>query len=158
MWKGYPSHDFVVYSTFTMTKREMDRYKKLLLKKKEEVALAMKHIEKDALSQSPRDASGDLSGYSMHIADIATDSYDREFSLGLATNAQRILYEIDEALKRVEEKRFGSCLVCSKPINRKRLTAIPYASLCIACQSKEETKRRGVGGGGGSSGGLASEL
>ena len=129
-----------------MTKKELDKYKKLLLKKKEEVLAAMKHIEKEALSQSQRDASGDLSGYTLHMADIATDSYDREFSLGLATNAQRILYEIDEALKRVQEKRFGNCLTCEKPILRRRLTAIPYASLCIECQGKEETKRRGTTG------------
>ena len=137
-----------------MSKKELDRYEKLLLKKKEEVLQAMKHIEKDTLSQSQRDASGDLSGYSLHMADIATDNYDREFSLGLATNAQRILYEIDEALKRVQEKRFGHCLSCEKPILRKRLTAIPYASLCIACQAKEETKRRGTSG----SSGLSSEI
>lgn len=104
----------------------------------------MRHIEEDAL-QSPRDAAGDLSGYSLHIADSATDSYDREFSLGLATNAQKILYEIDEALKRVQEKSFGDCLSCSKPINKRRLTAIPYARLCIACQAKEETGRRETG-------------
>ena len=127
-----------------MTKVELERYKKLLLKKKEEILKAVKHIQEDTLSRSQRDASGDLSGYTLHMADIATDSYDREFSLGLATNAQSILYEIDEALKRVLEKRFGDCLTCGKPINRRRLTAIPYASLCIACQSKEETKRRGV--------------
>ncbi len=125
-----------------MTKRDLTKYKKLLVKKKEDVLQAMKHIEKDTLSQSQRDAAGDLSGYTFHMADTATDSYDREFSLGLATNAQKILYEIEEALKRVEEKNFGSCLNCGKSINRKRLAAIPYASLCIACQADEETKRR----------------
>ena len=125
-----------------MTKLELDRYKKLLLKKKEEILQAVKHIEQDTLSQSQREASGDLSGYTLHMADIATDSYDREFSLGLASNAQQILYEIDEALKRVKEKSFGDCTLCDKPIPRKRLRAIPYAGLCIACQSKEETKRR----------------
>lgn len=128
-----------------MIKRELDRYKKLLLKKKEDVLRAMKHIEQDTLSQSQRDAAGDLSGYTLHMADIATDSYDREFSLGLATNAQQILYEIEEALKRIQEKNFGDCLSCAKPISRRRLTAIPYASLCIECQGREETKRRGVG-------------
>ena len=127
-----------------MLKKDLDKYKKLLQKKKEEVIKAMKQIEQDNL-QSPRDAAGDLSGYSLHIADSATDSYDREFSLGLATNAQKILYEIDEALKRVDEKTFGDCLTCTKPVNRRRLTAIPYARLCIECQSKEETKRRGMG-------------
>lgn len=127
-----------------MTKKELDQYKKLLLKKKEEILKAVKHIEEDALSKSQRDASGDLSGYALHMADIATDNYDREFSLGLATNAQQILYEIDEALKRVQEKSFGDCLSCSKPVSRRRLKAIPYASMCIECQSKEETKRRGA--------------
>ena len=125
-----------------MTKLEMEKYKKLLLKKKEEVHQAMKHIEQDTLSRSQREAAGDLSGYTLHMADIATDSYDREFSLGLATNAQRILYEIDEALKRVKEKRFGNCSSCNKPIHRRRLQAIPYADLCIECQATEETKRR----------------
>ncbi len=127
-----------------MLKKDLDKYKKLLLQKKEEVMKAMKQIEQDNL-KSPREAAGDLSGYSLHIADSATDSYDREFSLGLATNAQKILYEIEEALKRVDEKNFGACLSCSKPVNRRRLTAIPYARLCIECQSKEETKRRGIG-------------
>ena len=131
-----------------MTKAELERYKKLLLKKKEEILEAVKHIEEDTLSRSQRDASGDLSGYTLHMADIATDNYDREFSLGLATNAQEILYEIEEALKRVQEKRFGDCLTCNKPINRRRLTAIPYASLCITCQSKEEGKRRTTGSSG----------
>lgn len=128
-----------------MTKQELTRYKKLLLKKKEEVQKAMKHIEEDTLSSSQREASGDLSGYTLHMADTATDSYDRDFALGLASNAQQILFEIEEALKRVMEKGFGNCLTCEKPIRRKRLQAIPYASLCIECQSKEETKRRGIG-------------
>ena len=128
-----------------MTKRDQEKYKKLLLKKKEEILQAMKHIEEDTLSRSQREASGDLSGYTLHMADIATDSYDREFSLGLASNAQQILYEIEEALKRLKDKGFGNCQVCEKPIPRKRLQVIPYASLCIACQAKEEAKRRRVG-------------
>jgi RNA polymerase-binding protein DksA len=128
-----------------MTKPELDKYKKLLLKKKEEILQAVKHIEQDTLNRSQRDASGDLSAYTLHMADTATDSYDREFSLGLASNAQQILYEIDEALKRVKEKDFGNCLTCEKPIPKKRLRALPYAGLCIACQAKEETKRRRAG-------------
>lgn len=139
-----------------MLKKDLDQYKKKLIKKKEDILRAMKHIEKDNLSRSPRDASGDLSGYSIHMADIATDSYDREFSLGLATNAQEVLYEIEEALKRVQEKKFGDCLTCGKPVSRARLRAIPYASMCIACQSKEEGKRRGLGGA--ASSGLPSDL
>lgn len=128
-----------------MTKAELAKYKKLLLQKKDRLLEEMRHIEKDAMNQSQREASGDLSGYSFHMADTATDNYDREFSLGLATNAQRILYEIDEALKRIIEKRYGECLSCGEPIPKKRLTAVPYAKLCIQCQSIEEKKQRSAG-------------
>ncbi len=140
-----------------MTKRDQEKYKKLLLKKKEEILQAMKHIEEDALSRSQREASGDLSGYTLHMADIATDSYDREFSLGLASNAQQILYAIEEALKRLKDKGFGNCQLCEKPIPRKRLQVIPYASLCIACQAKEETQRRRAGPTAGSTSGFPAE-
>jgi DnaK suppressor protein len=125
-----------------MTKEERERYKKLLLQKKKELIDAVRHIEEDTLNRSQREASGDLSGYTLHMADIATDSYDREFSLGLASNAQKILFEIDEALKRLKDNTFGDCLGCGKPIPKKRLNAIPYASLCIQCQSKSEAQRR----------------
>ncbi|MBI4226911.1 MAG: TraR/DksA C4-type zinc finger protein [Candidatus Omnitrophica bacterium] len=126
-------------------KGDVTKYKKLLLAKKARLLAEVKHIEKDALKQSQRDAAGDLSGYSFHMADSATDNYDREFSLGLATNAQRILYEIEEALKRITEKRFGACLSCGKPIPKKRLTAVPYAKLCLPCQSSEEKQHRSAG-------------
>lgn len=128
-----------------MIKGEVTKYKKLLNEKRSRLLSEVRHIEKDALSKSQRDAAGDLSGYSFHMADAATDNYDREFSLGLATNAQRIVYEIDEALKRISEKRFGDCLNCGKPIPKKRLMAVPYAKLCLPCQSSEEkTSRPGV--------------
>ncbi len=127
-----------------MLRIEYAKYKKLLLKKKEDLAKEVKQIERDA-GQSQRDASGDLSGYTFHMADSATDSYDREFSLGLASNAQSILQEIDEALKRIAEKRFGNCMTCNKPIPRRRLNAVPYAKHCIECQSKEEDHPKRTG-------------
>ena len=88
--------------------------------------------------KSQKEASGDLSGYSYHMADMASDSYDRELSLNIASEEQEIIYEIDEALKRIEEGKYGKCLSCNKRIPVKRLTAVPYAKYCIQCQSKEE--------------------
>lgn len=125
-----------------MTKVESEKYKKLLLKKKEAINDAIRRVEKDTLNRSQRDASGDLSAYGLHMADTATDSYDREFSLGLASNAQEILYDIEEALKRIKDKTFGSCLSCEKLIPKKRLQALPQAGLCITCQGKQETQKR----------------
>jgi DnaK suppressor protein len=110
----------------------------LLLKKREDIIAEMKNITKDTLSRSQRDASGDLSGYSFHMADAATDNYDREFSLNLASDNQKLIYAIDEALGRIKDKTYGRCLSCNKEISRKRLRAVAYATLCIDCQRKEE--------------------
>ncbi len=123
-----------------MNKKELEKFKKLLLKIREKMCDELKHITENNLSKSQKDAAGDLSGYTYHMADVATDTYDREFSLNIASNEQEILFEIDEALKRIEDKSYGNCLKCDKKISKRRLTAVPYARLCISCQTKEERK------------------
>lgn len=120
-----------------MTKQELLKHKKLLLKLREDVAGDISHIAKENL-KSQKESSGDLSGYSFHMADMASDSYDRELSLNIAGEEQEIVYEIDEALKRIKEGKFGKCITCGKKIPQKRLNAVPYAKYCIQCKSKEE--------------------
>ena len=120
-----------------MTKKDLKVYKDLLIKVRTDISDQIKHISEDT-QKSQREASGDISGYSIHMADVATDTYDREFSLGLASNDRKVLYEIDEAIKRVEEGNFGSCEDCNKPITKSRLKAIPYTKLCLNCQKKRE--------------------
>jgi len=121
------------------SKRAVKRFKQLLLKQREKLVGQVEHIANDTLKQSQREASGDLSGYTLHMADVATDHYDREFSLGIATTEQRLIYEIDEALKRIEDGSFGVCFTCDRPIGSKRLAIVPYAKFCINCQQKEES-------------------
>jgi RNA polymerase-binding protein DksA len=123
-----------------LTKRELKFFKELILKKKDEIWEEIEKISEDTLKKSQRDASGDISGYTLHMADLATDTYDREFSLGLISNEHKILYEIDDALKRIEEGRYGVCEGCSKPIPKSRLKVIPYTRLCLKCQSEKEKK------------------
>jgi len=125
-----------------MNKKDLERFKKLLLKKRENIITEMNNITKETLSKSQREASGDLSGYSFHMADQASDNYDREFSLNLASDSQKLIYAIDETLGRIKDKTYGRCSKCNKEISRKRLRAVPYAILCIDCQRKEETKRK----------------
>ena len=86
-----------------------------------------------------RDSSGDLSGYSFHMADTASDDYERDFSLGRATDEQRMIYDIDEALKRIRDGSYGKCVQCGKSIPKTRLKALPYAELCIVCKKSKET-------------------
>jgi len=121
-----------------MVKKELDKFKKLLLKAREEVFSSVDHITGETRRSSQKDASGDLSGYTFHMADMASDNYDREFSLNLASGERETLIKIDEALKRIEEKNYGKCLSCGKNISKRRLTAIPHAKLCMVCKRKEE--------------------
>jgi RNA polymerase-binding protein DksA len=121
-----------------MPKAELKKYKGLLLKEREEIGGEISHITKDTLKQSQREATGDLSGYSYHMADIASDNYEREFSLGRATDEQKLLYSIDEALRRISDGTYGNCVQCGKVISKKRLAAIPHTELCIDCQKKNE--------------------
>ena len=130
-----------------MNKPELEKFKKDLIKLREGIAGDVDHISNDTLKKSQRDAAGDLSGYSFHLADMATDNYDREFSLGLASSGREALVLIDEALKRINDASFGNCLSCDKTIAKKRLKALPYAQYCIKCQAKEEHRKKTTGEG-----------
>ena len=120
--------------------KELKKYKILLFKERETIGGGLSHITEESLKTSQRDAAGDLSGYSYHMADMASDNYEREFSLGRASDEQNLLYTIDEALKRVEDGTYGSCLQCGKQISKKRLDALPHTELCINCQTSNEGK------------------
>ncbi len=122
------------------SKKELDYFKKLILQKKDELLDGLQHSLEDTLKKSPRDAAGDISGYAFHMADLATDTYDREFSLDLASNERQLLYEIDEALKKIEEGKFGICEECKSIITKSRLKAIPYTRLCLKCQEAKEKR------------------
>lgn len=122
-----------------MDKKTLIQYRKVLMDIKEKITGQIKQISSDA-SSSQKDTAGDVSGHALHMADVATDMYDREFSLGLASNDRELLYKVDEALKRIEDSTFGLCTECSKPIAVARLKAIPYAQTCLPCQEKIERK------------------
>ena len=124
-----------------MNKRDLLAHKALLLQHKQKLLEEIRHITKGA-STSHKDASGGISTYTYHMADVASVHYEREVSLNIATSEQKLIYEIDEALKRIEDKSYGKCLECEKPIVARRLKAVPYASLCIACQRVSESKSR----------------
>jgi RNA polymerase-binding protein DksA len=122
-----------------MDKKNLLQYKKMLLGIKEKIVSQIKQISSDA-SSPHKDASGDISGHALHMADVATDMYDREFSLGLASNDRELLYQVEEALQRIEDNTFGYCQECGKSIPLARLKAIPYTPTCMKCQEKLETK------------------
>jgi RNA polymerase-binding transcription factor DksA len=132
-----------VQKTLKLAKGDGNRYKKLLLNLRDHVIDGVNFLASENLKRTSRDTSGELSGYSMHMADAGTDTFDREFALSLVSSDQNALYEIEEALKRLEQSTFGYCEQCEKVIRKERLDAVPFARLCVGCQSNtEKTGRR----------------
>ena len=124
------------------SKRDIAAFKKMLIKEKINLLKGINHLRNETLKKSQREASGDLSGYAYHMADMASDVYERDLLLQLASGERELLLRIDEALKRIEEGEFGFCLDCKKRIGKTRLRAIPHTSYCRACQEKEEKRNK----------------
>src|SRR5213078_2526990 len=89
-----------------------------------------------------RAEGSEASAFGMHQADAGSDAYDRDFALSLLSQEQDALYEIDEALKRIELGTYGKCEMSGKSIPRARLEAIPFARLTVECQSQLERQNR----------------
>lgn len=123
-----------------MPKAESKKYKKALLEAKTKILKEFLHLKDDALNKSQKDASGDLSGYSYHLADMASGVYETDFILRLAEDERERLYAIDDAIKRIDEGTYGHCLMCQKAILKERLKAIPQTEYCLKCQQDQEIK------------------
>ncbi|MBI3099290.1 MAG: TraR/DksA C4-type zinc finger protein [Planctomycetes bacterium] len=123
-----------------LSRAKLAEYRKLLVDRKMELSGNVDQLEHEALKTSRQDASGDLSTMPIHMADLASDNFEQEFTLGLIENEQDELRAIDEALTRLEEGTYGICEACSKVIPAERLKIVPYARLCITCKTKEEAE------------------
>jgi RNA polymerase-binding transcription factor DksA len=125
-----------------LSKDDAAKFRKLLVELRDHLIDGVNFLASDNLKRSHREASGELSGYSLHMADAGTDNFDREFALSLVSSEQEALYEIEEALKRLEFGTYGLCGNCEKLIRRERLEAVPFARLCVQCQSGIEKDHR----------------
>ena len=85
-----------------------------------------------------KESAQEMAGYSLHMADSGTDNFDRDFALSLLSSDQDAIYEIEEALKRIEKDTYGVCELTGKPIPRSRLEAIPWTRFTIQAQAQLE--------------------
>ena len=119
-------------------KKQKDNYKKSLIAIKENIVHDIKNMTGGNSSDSKELVEELAGGHGLHMADFATDMYDREFNLGLASNDRELLQKVDKALKRIEEDSYGLCVDCQQAIPAARLEAIPYVETCLKCQEKIE--------------------
>jgi DnaK suppressor protein len=114
--------------------------KQKLLQLRDAVVDSMAGVAQGTLRS--RAEGSEASAFGMHQADAGSDAYDRDFALSLLSQEQDALYEIDEALKRIELGTYGKCEMSGKPIPRARLEAIPFARFTVECQSQLEKQSR----------------
>jgi DnaK suppressor protein len=102
---------------------------------------SMAGVAKDTLRSRPE--GSEASAFGQHQADAGSDAYDKDFALSLLSQEQDALYEIEEALKRIEGGTYGVCEMSGKAIPHARLEALPFARLTVECQAEfERTKRQ----------------
>jgi len=99
----------------------------------------------EGLNRTARDSSGDLSAYSLHMADQATDAIEREKSFYIASLEGQALDDVDAALARLQTGTYGHCVNCGGEISHERLEVLPAAKYCIACQEVRERESRNGG-------------
>jgi RNA polymerase-binding transcription factor DksA len=121
-----------------MTQAELNGFRQQLLDLRNRLRGDVSHLTSEALRKTGGEASGSLSNTPIHMADLGTDNFDQEFTLGLIQNEEQALDEIAGALDRLDQNTFGHCEECHKEIPKSRLQALPYTRYCVECARKLE--------------------
>lgn len=115
---------------------ELAEFRELLVAKRRELAGDVLHLENEARDHNSN--GGNSSPMPLHMADLGTDTWEQELTLGLIEAERSLLREIDEALERIEDRTYGVCLGTGKPIAKARLRVKPWAKYCIEYARKRE--------------------
>jgi len=110
--------------------KQLNEFKTLLLAKRVELAGDVRNLTSEALNRT-EPGSGEQSTMPIHMADLGTDTWEQDFTLGLIASEKALVREIDEALERIADKTYGICVATQEPITLERLRAKPWAKYCI---------------------------
>jgi len=115
-----------------MPVKKKKEFRKILLDMRERMSAQINSLKGDSLQRCD----------TTNLEEDGTDVFERQFALTLASSEQDSLFEIDDALRRIDEGTYGICEECKKPIEKPRLKTLPFVRLCIRCQSEIEKGRQ----------------
>src|SRR5690242_7813332 len=121
-----------------LKKDELDAFHRVLLGLRARPRGDLDQMTDEALRRTNAESAGNLSNVPLHMADVGTEHYDQEFTLGLIENEQATLDQVQSALNRISAGTFGKCEECGGVIAKPRLQALPYTRHCIQCARKLE--------------------
>jgi DnaK suppressor protein len=114
-------------------------FKDILLKQKIRILKSLGQLE-ETTENNLRGNASDTVGVPTHIAELGSDATEKDLEIDLTSSESNILQLIEDAMKKIDQKKYGVCEICHQPIPIKRLKAIPYAKYCIKCQNNIEKK------------------
>ena len=133
-----PTNDKPRKNQAGFTSRELEHFRDLLLAKRREIVGDMSSMEREALRSS---GGSNLSTLPIHMADMGTDNYEQEFTLGLVETERKLLREINHALAKIQDGTYGICEGTGKPIGKARLEVQPWARYSIEYAKQMERGR-----------------
>jgi DnaK suppressor protein len=120
------------------TKKELGELRKSLVEEREQLERQATEIEEGSFGSGQSELTGELASFDEEYADAGTATFERERDLSLTNNIRDLIDKIDKALGRMDEGTYGLCERCGRPIEKARIKALPYASLCIKDKQAEE--------------------
>ena len=124
-----------------LTAAEIQKFRELLLAKRNELLGNVTTMEDETFKKE----RSELSNMPFHMADAGSDNFEQEFALDLMDSEKKMLAEINDALRRIEEGTFGICEGRGEPIPKARLNAIPWARYCVVCAELKEKGQLVIG-------------
>ncbi|MAG20892.1 MAG: TraR/DksA C4-type zinc finger protein [Candidatus Marinimicrobia bacterium] len=120
-----------------LTKKKLEIFEKIIIEKQDQALAEMGYIKDRSIdAQANLDSTARDSNYAYHMADVGTDSHEREKSFLWYTRENNFIRYLDEALERIKEGTFGFCSVCNEPIAEERLKEVPHTQHCVSCKNK----------------------
>lgn len=116
-----------------MLDQQIARLRRRLLEERERLREQYNLIE-SGMGAALEDSVSELSTYDNHPADLGTEVFERSKDLALREDVRIKMLQIEDALKRMGEGRYGICDVCGREIPYSRLEAIPYTTMCSRCR------------------------
>ena len=123
-----------------MNRNEIQHYKELLEKRLGEIDHTIDMMKENNDAEQDKFSPAELSNYDNHPAEMATELYLVELNSALRVHEESILQDIKDALIRIENNSYGTCLHCGAEIPSSRLEALPYVKLCIQCEDDIESE------------------
>lgn len=122
-------------TTMTLSAEQLAKYREILLERRAHLARQVERLAKDAAesTEATENSKSPLSS-----AENASDAFEQDFAFMSMESEEELLRKVDQALKSIREKTYGVCEECGEVINGERLEALPWATMCVKCQSKEE--------------------